>query len=157
MASGIRGINRLADVARDARLAGGRPLVKEMQKAISAPTRDARRRVRQSAESKMPARGGYAKLVSRAMRVRIMTDTGFTTASVTVITRARGKASLRDIPALNEGRLRHPPWGRRKLPWVTQRVPPGFWDEPMEEIERIASANMVGVLDDMARKLAGKG
>jgi hypothetical protein len=157
VASGIRGISRLGEVARDARRAGGKPAVVAMRKAIQAPARPAKRLVTASARTKMPAGGGYATLLSRAIRVRIMTDTGFTTASVTVVTRARGKATLRDLPALNNGRLRHPPWGRRRSTWVTQAVPPGFWDEPMEVIEKLAGANMVDVLDDMARKLAGKG
>lgn len=156
MASGIRGINRLADVARDARRAGGRQAVKEMQRAIAAPTANAKREIRASAERKLPSSGGLAGLVSRAVRVRIATDTGFTTASVTVRTRARGKARLRDLPAMNDGILRRPPWGHRRSRWVVQKVPAGFWDEPMVAIEEAATANMVTVLDGMVAKLAGK-
>lgn len=156
MASGIRGINRLADVARDARRAGGKQAVAEMKRGLSAPARKARPLVAKSAESKMPKAGGYAGIVSKAIRVRIMTDTGFTTASVTIVTRARGKSALRDLGALNAGRLRHPPWGRRRSSWVTQAVPPAFWDEPMAVIEEMATANMVTVLDGMVAKLAGR-
>lgn len=156
MASGIRGINRLADVARDARRAGGKKAVADMKRGLAAPARKARPMVAKSAESKMPKAGGYAGIVSKAIRVRIMTDTGFTTASVTIVTRARGRSALRDLGALNAGRLRHPPWGRRKSPWVTQAVPPRFWDEPMEEIENLATANMGEVLDKMVARLAGR-
>lgn len=156
MASGIRGINRLADVAKDARRAGGKPAVAAMRKALSAPAAPARRLIRESIKQRMPKRGGYADLVQRAIKVRIMTDTGLTSASVAIVTRARGKARLRDLPALDAGRLRHPPWGWRRSGWVTQAVPPDFWTDPMKEVEGAATANMVKVLDDMAAKLAGR-
>lgn len=152
--SGVSGINALGALARDARLAGGDVLPK-MRKGLGKLGPPAKKAVQKQARAKLPKRGGLAETMSRAIRMRVKTDTGYTTAGVTLVTSAAGHSRLRHIDAINRGTLRHPVHGRRGV-WVTQRVPIGFWDAAMDETSDDAHARMRAVLDETARTLKGK-
>lgn len=149
--SGLSGINQLADVARAARLAGGE-VPKKLKKGLSGLGPPAKKAVQKETD-RLPS--GYRTLLARAIRMRVQTDTGFTTAGVTLVTRAAGKKVNRDIPAINKGRLRHPPWGHRRRRWVTQAVKPGFWDDAMDTVSDDATARVRAVLEETARTLKG--
>lgn len=148
----LRGVNEFADLARAARLASG-DLPKEMRKGISKIGPPAKKAVKASAAKRMPKKGGYAAVVEKTLRVRVKQDHGFTTAGVTIVTYANGKAQRRDVPALNRGILRHPVYGHRRRKWVAQKIRSGFWDEAMDETSDAAEAQFAAVLDETAKKL----
>lgn len=148
----LRGVNEFAELARAARLASAE-LVPEMRKGINKVGPPAKKAVRISAEAKMPKTGGYAQTLARALRVSVKTDTGFTTAGVTIKTYAVGRQQRRDIPSINKGRLRRKVWGHADR-WVTQRVPAGFWDDAMDVVSDDAERRVAQVLDETRDKLA---
>lgn len=150
----IAGVTELGVVARQARLAGGK-ILPAMRRDLGKLGPVAKAHVEDEIEAKMPRRGGYAALLTRAIRVRVRTDTGFTTAGVTIRTYADGQQQRRDIPALNKGRLRHPVHGHRRRSWVTQRVEPGFWDDAMDSTSDDAHTRVRRVLDDTIKLLKG--
>ncbi|HEU4422066.1 MAG TPA: hypothetical protein VFR67_05940 [Pilimelia sp.] len=152
--SGLSGINQLADVARAARLAGG-DVPKKLKRNLARVGPPAKKAITESAEETLPHSGGYAALVSRSLRVRTKVDTGFTSAGITIVTYADGKARRRDVPTLNRGRLRHPVHGHRRRKWVTQKVKPGFWDRAADRINEDATQRVRDVLDETTRQLKG--
>jgi hypothetical protein len=152
----VTGVNQFATLARDARRAGGNKVVDDLKREFRRTARKAEPLIRESFTDKLPKRGGYADLVLRTVKVRAKFDTGFTTASMSIATRAKGRSQLRDLPSLNNGVLRHPPWGRRERAWVSQKIPPGMWDDAAEIIENFATDDAVVALNNMARRLAGK-
>lgn len=156
MAIRVTGVNQFATLARDARRAGGKKVVDDLKREFRRTARRAQPLIEDSFRDKLPKKGGYADLVLRTTKVRAKFDTGFTTASMSIATRAKGRQQLRDLPRLNNGILRHPPWGRRDKAWVTQRIPPGMWDDPAIVIEGFATDDAVAALDRLAKRLAGK-
>lgn len=150
--SGLSGVNQLADVARAARLAGDEFLPK-LKKELTKVGPPAKKAVRVAAEKKLPRAGGYAALMSRSLRVRVNADTSFTGAGITIVTHAEGKGRRRDVPAINQGILRHPVYGHRRRKWVAQKVASGFWDDAMDETSDAAYRHVRGVLDETTRTL----
>lgn len=152
----VTGVNQFATLAREARMAGGQKVVNDLKREFRRTAKKAEPLIRDSFKEKLPKRGGYSALVLRTVKVRATFDTGFSTASMSIATRAKGQSQLRDLPRLNQGILRHPPWGRRKSAWVTQRIPSGMWDDPAQVIEGFATDDAVAALDRLAKRLAGK-
>lgn len=149
----IAGVTELGVVARQARLAGGN-LLPAMRRQLGGLGKPAKKHVEDAIDAKMPKSGGYAAVLHRAIRVRVATDTGFTTAGVTLKTYADGQARRRDIPALNRGILRKKVFGNPNR-WVTQRVPAGFWDDAMDHTSDDAHDRIRVVLDQTTRILKG--
>jgi hypothetical protein len=149
----IDGATELGVVARQARLAGGK-LLPDMRRGLSTLGKPAKAHVVAAVEAKMPKSGGYAGVLARAVRVKVATDTGLTTAGVTLKTYADGKGRRRDIPSLNRGRLRKKVHGHRDR-WVTQSVPAGFWDDAMDKSSDDAHQRVREVLDEAIKQLRG--
>lgn len=152
--SGLTGLNQLAEVARSARLAGDE-FLPEIRKGLNKLGPPAKKAVQAAAQAKLPHRGGYAGVLARALRMRVKTDTGYTTAGVSLVTYAVGQAQRRDVPAINQGRLRRKVYGHADR-WVTQRVSEGFWDDAMDTVSEDATARVSAVLDETVRKLKGR-
>lgn len=149
----IAGVNELGIVARQARLAGGK-ILPDMRRGLSKLGPSAKKQVQAEVEAKMPKSGGYAGVLAKAIRVRMRSDLGFTTAGITLVTYADGKGARRDVNALNRGILRHPVYGRRRS-WVAQRVPAEFWDDAMDKTSDDAQARVREVLDKTIERLKG--
>ncbi|MDG4784359.1 hypothetical protein O7626_00165 [Micromonospora sp. WMMD1102] len=149
----MSGWPELGEVARAARLAGGKVLP-EMRKGLNKMGPPAKKAVQESALAKLPKSGGFAATMHRAIRMRVKSDLGLSTAGVTLVTTAAGRGRLRHIGAINSGRLRHPVYGHRTR-WVTQRVPEGFWDDAMDKTSDVAHQRMREVLDATTRTLKG--
>lgn len=149
----IAGVTEFGAVARQARLADAE-LIPSMKRQIAKVGKPARKHVEAAIEAKMPKRGGYAATLVKAIRVRVKTDTGFTTAGVTLVTYADGQQRRRDVPALNRGRLRKKVYGNPRV-WVTQSVPAGFWDDAMDATSNDAHQRVREVLDQTIRTLKG--
>lgn len=110
-------------------------LIKAVREELRRPVPVVRARIKATAVSTLPHRGGLGTWVA-ATKI---------TASVTLQRKAvfirlrggrRSVSNLRggaaggqsDIRAIDRGRVRHPSWGRRfRGQWFTQTVPPGFF------------------------------
>jgi len=151
--SGVRGTNQLGQVARAARLADAN-MPKSIKRKLAKMGPKAKKVVQGTARATLPKRSGLAEVVANAMQVRVKSDTGLTTAGVTLEYTAKGKGENRDIPAMNNGIVRHPVYGRRTA-WVAQRVTPGFWDDAAEVTSGEAHNHVRDVLDETVHILKG--
>jgi hypothetical protein len=149
----IAGVTELGVIARQARLAGGK-ILPDMKRGLTKLGPPAKNHVQTAVAAKMPKSGGYAGLLARAIRVRVASDTGFTTAGVTLKTYADGRSQRRDVPSLNRGRLRKKVFGNPNR-WVNQSVPAGFWDDAMDATSDDAQARVREVLDQTIERLKG--
>lgn len=152
MAWRLTGASEFGELARSARLAGGK-LLPDMRKSLAKLGKPAKKAVQRSAEKTLPRSGGYALTMSRSLRIRTTVDTGYTTAGITITTYAAGRAQRRMIGAINRGVLRHPVYGHRRRAWVDQKVKAGFWDRAMEQVEDQAHEGIRAVLDDTIKTL----
>jgi hypothetical protein len=149
--SGVRGTNQLGRVARAARLADAN-MPKSIKRKLARMGPKAKKVVQSTALATLPARNGLAALVANSMKVSVKSDTGLTSAGVTLEYTAKGKGENRDIPAMNAGIVRHPVHGRRTV-WVAQRVRPGFWDKAAETTAGEAHSHVRDVLDETVKIL----
>lgn len=108
-------------------------IVKQLRTEMRKPLPEVRKKVKTSAISTLPKRGGLNKWASR---VRITAKITVTGRAVKVRVRA-ARNSLNgesDINAIDRGRVRHPSWGRRgRGQWHVQRVTEGFFTTPVTE------------------------
>lgn len=58
----------------------------------------------------------------------------------------------RDLNRMNDGRLRHPLFGRRGH-WYPQAVTPGWWDKAMAKGEEGVRRELTKAIDEVARSL----
>lgn len=125
-----------------------------LKKQLAQATRDAfkplQREIKAEAAKTLPRRGGYAGIMSRAVRVTVSRRGLDVTARVW----ARGRGQLRDVRTVNLGRLRHPVWGRRRQPWKTTQVPPGFVTRPWERMKDDIVHGTLDGLEEIARQVA---
>lgn len=104
-----------------------------VRREIDEPLPLIRARVRASALSKLPHRGGLAAWGAAARVQSHITMAGDTVTATLTVSRnsLRGPSDLR---ALDRGRVRHPSWGRRRhSDWHIQMVPPKVYSEPIAE------------------------
>ena len=145
---------RLAAAFRDA---GRRDLGRKLDKGVRNAAKVIEKAVtaRSSTDRHMPK--GYERTFSGALKakheVRLLRGR-----RVTLTFFATGKKEMRDLEAMEQGRLRHPVFGRyRRLkdggrmanPWVTQRIRPRVIEEPAMR----AQAEAVRTLDKAVREL----
>lgn len=130
--------------------AAGRELTKELRAGNRKATRPLEKAIKAEALETLPRRGGYNRVMARAVKVSI-TGLGL---KMRLRVYARGKAELRDVVAVNAGRLRHPVHGNRNV-WRTTFVRPGFvWrptDRLVDDLEREALNAAERVLEQIAR------
>ena len=150
MTSLEQGARELETVARRMKAVGRGDLRKELLKGIRVAAKPAVQDVKASARANLPRRGGLADQVARSsfgVRTRLTGNS----AGVRIAGTSRSVKSLR---AINEGRLRHPVFGNRKV-WREQRLEPGFFTDPIEkrapEIRRGIQQVMTKIANDVER------
>ncbi|MBQ1039288.1 hypothetical protein [Micromonospora sp. C81] len=114
---------------------GRKEVMRQLRKEIREPIPAVRTAIRRRALDTLPARGGLNVWASKTQ----------VTATVSVTSRAarvRLKGSRKstkdksDIRRLDQGRVRHPSFGRRgKSQWHSQNVTAGFFTEPAAEAD----------------------
>lgn len=113
-----------------------RDISRELRTARRDAVRPLQREIKASAAGTLPKRGGYAAVMSRAVKV----STRSRTTSLTIRIFAAGRAELRDVVRVNQGELRHPVFGRFRVtskgpvknPWKPTWVTRGFVDRPLD-------------------------
>lgn len=129
-------------------------VVNEVRKDLRKPLPALRAGIRESAVSKLPARGGLGKWVARAtLTVRLRTA-GRSSGIRLKLSRKSGKGKA-DLKALDDsGAVRHPLYGNRRH-WYPQTVTPGFFTEPWEkasdDYEKVADQAFDRALDKIRR------
>ena len=147
----VTGSAELRHVAALLRKAHAVDLEKELKASQRAAVRPLSREIKAEAALLLPKRGGYAGTMSRA--IRVTTSVGLGRGTLTARIFARGKKELRDVAAVNAGRIRHPLFGQRSHWYVTSAVP-GFVDRPVARlIDRVRDEALDGV-DRVLQKIA---
>lgn len=147
----VGGVESLARVSSKLKEAGDKGLQRDMRKALDRAAVPLKEGAPEGAREKLPKRGGLAEAIANAkfsLSVR-----GGKNPSVRLTgkrTNKTGKQS--DLNKIDQGSLRHPVFGKRKV-WVLQRVTPDwFSDVPDERLEQ-ARREMVTVFDEFERRL----
>lgn len=144
----IQGAEQLATLARRLKMAGEKDLAKRLNKSINDAMKPLRQTLPQSARAKLPRRGGLAELVARSKIRTVRRNAG---RSVGVRLRAENPDNIRRI---DKGQVRHRVYGHG--PWVTQRVPPGWFTEPTEAGAPNARKQISAAVDATAAEIDGK-
>lgn len=148
----VTGAAGLRKLAADLRRADRIDLQRELRKALTDTAKPLYRKVVAEIEEIIPHRGGYSSVLADSYYQTVSVRSAGSGAGVTIVGRAKGKAELRDVAAVNRGVLRHPVYGHRSR-WATTRVPPGFFDRPAKDIEPDLVRNAEAAIDRVADKL----
>ncbi len=159
---GITGGVELRYVAGQLRKAAARDLTRELRKGQRAAFKPLQKEIKSEAEATLPKRGGYNRIMARAVKVTVTTGTGQKALRAKVY--ARGKTEERDVRRVNAGELRHPLFGKRTYVnrlgevvsgWRTTFVRKGFVDRAVDRtVDRVAKEAGEAaqrVLDSIAR------
>lgn len=148
----IKGADDFARLARDLRAIDDKELRREFYAGINRATKPLKADAKASARRDLPKRGGLNEFVAKtSLTTR---SRGGQNPGVRIVARKSKKGGRKsDVDAIDRGRLRHPVFGNRRV-WVEQRVRPGWFTEPMEAGAGPVRRELLGVLDDVKRKVA---
>lgn len=133
-------------LARRLKEAGRGDLRKELLRGIRQASKPTVLAIKARARERLPSSGGLADRIARSS---MGTRTRLGGKSVGVQIYARNAYNLRRI---NQGIVRHPVYGNRNA-WVTQRVEPGWFDDPILERLDDVRDEIARVIEDVAAKL----
>ncbi len=120
-------------------------MLKALRSAIRKPLPKVRSAIRANAVAALPHRGGLGAWAAAA-RINLKQKFNSRTAQVTVVGGRNSRGGESDLRALDRGRVRHPTWGHRgRTSWHTQRVPPGFFTDPVLRADEWRQAISDGV------------
>lgn len=138
----VRGAEQMYKLGRDLRAAGdvGKGLRLELLAALRAAEAPLRKEVTDSALRTLPHKGGLNQWVARARPTVSNRLTG-RAAGIRVKQSKKGH----DLPAIDEGRVRHPLFGNRKV-WYALSVPEGYFTKPLNKsVPRIRTALLLAI------------
>lgn len=142
----IQGADQLRDLSARLKEAGDKGLRKELMRGIQRSARPLRAAVKEAALRELPSGGGLNRFVADS-KVSVRTRSG-RNAGIRLV----GTKSGHDLKAIDRGKVRHPVFG--KSVWVDQSVDPGWWSQTLADHSDDIRAEIVNVLDDVARRLA---
>ena len=108
-------------------------------KTLSAAVQPVRDEFKGEATTTLPGRGGLAANVAKSRFVVLKRLGGSRpTLSIRIRRPKKGGQKATDLKRLNEGRLRHPVFGRsdrtrREWGWVDQTIRAGMWDRTLDK------------------------
>lgn len=141
MKVGVQGTNDLYKLAAALREAGERKLAARLDKGIHKSAKVIEDKVHKSTDRFMPK--GFEREFARSLTSKRSVSM-VRGRSISITFTAMGKKRPRELTAMEQGRLRHPVYGRyRRLkdgsrmrnPWVTQRIKPGVISVPVREAQ----------------------
>lgn len=150
----ITGTAQLRLVARQLRDAP-KELKEDLRIGLRQPVKGFERAVKDEALGSLPHSGGYAGVMSAALKVNLSQALSGSGAGFTLVVFAKGKSEDRDVRATNAGLLRHKTWGRE--PWHAQRVKGGYVDRPADKLGNEVAQKAQEAVDRVADKLAAGG
>lgn len=142
-----RGAEDFGRLARSLRAIGDKELKRELYRGLNRAAKPAKDKVKPSAQSELPKRGGLNDFIAGSTRASVRTRSGRRNPSVRIV--ARGP---HDVYALDRGRVRHPVFGNRNA-WRTQQINPGWFSEPIAQMAPQMRQEMDQVLRDVDRDL----
>lgn len=144
----IHGADQFLELSKALKHAGHAQLRRDLNTGLRKAARPLVAKTRAEARKRLPASGGLAARVARTPQ-RVVVRTGRDTAGVSIqVGRRRGDAAR----ATNRGEIRHPVFGNTNR-WVDQRVPPGWFDDPIKDHVNEIRRDLERVLEDMAARI----
>lgn len=143
----IEGAEQLATLSRKFKASSDKALRSELSKALNRATKRSKAAIRVSAQ-RLPHRGGLAARIAASKIVVRNRTTGRGDPMLQLVT-----SNKHNIRAIDKGIVRHPVYGNRKQ-WVAQRVPAGFWSNPMRLNEADTQRELAAAMDELQRKLS---
>jgi hypothetical protein len=127
--------------------AGGKGVITEaIGHAVQSFLPQMRAAVAKGAE-RLPKRGGLAARVARTnLSITVTNKNGVYSAKVKALPNA-----VADPAALNRGRAGHPVYGRK--PNVYQKVPPGWFSDPLKVLRPQIAAAITAAVEQALRKI----
>ena len=122
----VRGADQFLKLSKALKHAGRTELRKELHKGLRDGAKPLIPKARAEALRRLPSSGGLAKQIAKEP-MRVQVRTGRTPGVRIVVGRKRGGARQ-----ANRGVIRHPVFGNRDV-WVDQKVPPGWFDDPLRK------------------------
>lgn len=142
----VRGAEEFLRLSKALKHAGRTELRKELNKGMRRAAKPLIPKARAEALKRLPSKGGLAKQVAREP-MRVQVRTGRNPGVRIVVGRKRGGAR-----GANRGSIRHPVFGNRQV-WVTQPVPPGWFDEPLSDSAPAVRRDLERALHDIAEQV----
>jgi hypothetical protein len=139
----------LAAVAARLREIGEGGLARELQKAIGDAVAPVGGEIRRGLRPHLPDR--YADVLDADLKISRSSSLSGEEARVTMLASASG-TKKRKLRPLDEGVLRHPVFGNRKVTWPAQAVEPGFFSGPVEDAVPQVRAAVEAALDVITEK-----
>ncbi len=122
---------------------------RELHAQLRRATRPLIRETRREAIRQLPRRGGLNRRYAKNKQV-VKVLTGALTAGVRIV------MPRADSRSIEQGRIRHPVFGRRDRKWVGQQVSGTWWDETLEAGAPTVRRHLDDVVDTMRRRLTGE-
>jgi hypothetical protein len=145
--TGEEKLTRLAAVLADH--ADGKALKNKLRKGIRAETGDITKDQRASLASGLPKRGGAAATISGESKFSTRTGLAGRGVSVDIVDSWKGH----DMPAIDDGTLRHPLYGNRKH-WYDTRIKRNLLTKPFLKHRRGIERRIIVGLDELAAEIA---
>lgn len=141
----VTGADQFLRLSKALKNAGKTDLRKELTKGLRDATKPLIADTR-SATSRLPQSGGLANLVAKSPQ-RVQVRTGRDPGVRIVVPRNRSGAR-----GANRGVIRHPVFGNRRV-WVNQKVPSGWFDEPLRDGAPVVRRHLEEALHVVAEKV----
>ena len=147
----IRGAEEFGVLSRRLKAMGddGKGLRKELYAGLNRAAKPAREAVKASIQSELPHRGGLADLIAGDTKVTFNKRGLGPNPSIRITSK-----SPHEIRKLNQGILRHPLFGNRKV-WQSQKIPAGAFTDPIEKLAPQMRQDMEQVIRRVAAKVEG--
>jgi hypothetical protein len=136
-------------LAKSLKAAGEKGLQRELNKAVRNAVAPLKAAVQESARTTLPRHGGLADRVAAAAVPRSRRQNSSKGVGLRVT--ATGRKGMKNLQALDAGKVRHPVYGRDA--WVAQSVTPGFWSKPLEELAPKARAELEAAMQRIANQV----
>lgn len=145
----VTGADKLRDVGKRLKAAGDKEIRKEFLRALQAAGKPLKEAAKEGAlRGPLPRSGGLAAEVAASgfsVRVRLSGN------KAGVRVKAKGK-KIRDLDAMDRGRLRHPVWGNTEV-WVNQTIRPGWFTDPLAAQAEPVQTEMLAAMDAVLAKI----
>lgn len=150
--SGLDGADDLLRVSKALKAAGQVELRKQLNKGLRDAAKPMRQVAKDAALRDLPQRGGLNRFVA-GKRTRIAVKTGREPGVSVVV--------AKQDPRLEEGRLVHPVFNRRRADGkrvvVVQRIRPRIFSQALGLAAPQVRDELVAVINDMAQRIAREG
>lgn len=145
---------RLGALARALKNADEKVLLRELRKGVRTPLLALLPKIEESARQKIPRRGGFQAQFIPSLRLKVQQRNTGRYPGVRLVANYPGR-----ISRIDRGFLRHPIFPdtatktRDEWDWMSQKIPAGFFTDPIKADLAEVRASVEDALDRVARQI----